>query len=280
MILIADSGSSKTDFRLIDNEQVTQFSSKGLNPDFQTSVSVKEEVQSVFTQELASQIKEVHFYGSGCSSKSRNKIIEDGLAPVFSAAEIIVEHDLLGAARAACGNQAGIAGILGTGSNCCSFDGENISKEYRTGGFIIGDEGGGVDIGKAVLKAFIEDYMPKELREKFDLRYQLTVDQLLENFYKKATPNRFIASFSRFAFHHREHPFMARLVHNSFDRYFQNQVLRHVTDQDLSLNLVGSIAFYFQEFIRKVGQERGIRVGTILEKPISGLTLYHQSISD
>jgi len=280
MILIADSGSSKTDWRLIEDKKVLQFECKGLNPDFQSPDTVEKEVLSVFDRQLASQVSVLYFYGSGCSSASRNKVIEDGLHPVFINAEIHVEHDLLGAARAACGNEAGIAGILGTGSNCCLFDGSQISREYRTGGYIIGDEGGGVDIGKRILKAFIEDYMPLGLREKFNARYQLSVDDILENLYKKPTPNRFVASFARFAFHHREDPFVAELIHDSFEKYFDNQVARHKGTDDLQLSLVGSIAFYFQEFIRKVGQEKGVVIGNILEKPISGLTLYHCSISD
>ncbi len=199
---------------------------------------------------------------------------------VFKNAQIKVKHDLLGAARASCGTEAGIAGILGTGSNCCLFDGKHVSREYRTGGYIIGDEGGGVNIGKRIIKAFIEDYMPNDLREKFDQRYALSVDDILENMYKKPSPNRFLASFSQFAFHHKEHPFISELIYRSFSAYFKNQVCRYPESKNLKLNLVGSIAFYYQEIIRKVAQEYKVAIGTIIEKPISGLSLYHTSISD
>ena len=280
MILIADSGSSKTDWRLIDGEQITQYSCKGLNPDFNRSDKVKLEVEAVFKDKVVNKAVDfIYFYGSGCSSKSRNKIVEKGLAAVFLTAKITVEHDLLGAARAACGNQPGLAGILGTGSNCCLFDGNDVTKEYRTGGFIIGDEGGGVDIGKRIIKSFIEDYMPSDLKESFEKRYQLSVDDILQKLYKEPQPNRFLASFARFAFHHKEDAFISEIIQQSFRAYFSNQVLRYAEATQLKLSLVGSIAFYFQEYIRKIASENGVTIGTILEKPVSGLSLYHSDLS-
>lgn len=280
MNLIADSGSSKTDWRLISKGEVKQFECKGLNPDFQTEETVELELRSIFSDKMAIDVEQIFFYGSGCSSESRSAIIQKGLQAVFKNAQIEVEHDLLGAARASCGNEAGLAGILGTGSNCCLFDGTDVSREYRTGGYIIGDEGGGVSIGKGIIKAFIEDYLPKDLRDKFIRRYSLSVDDILENMYKKSSPNRFLASFSQFAFHHREHPFISDLIYDAFSEYFRKQVCRYPESKELRLNLVGSIAFYYQEIIRKVAQEFKVSVGRIVEKPISGLTLYHCSISD
>lgn len=280
MILIADSGSSKTDWRLIDGKQVKQYSCKGLNPNFNSSNDVKLEVQSIFIDKTKNKaISYIYFYGSGCSSKGSNAIVEKGLAAVFPSAKILVEHDLLGAARAACGNEPGLAGILGTGSNCCLFNGSEVTREYRSGGFIISDEGGGVDLGKRIVKAFIEDYMPTDLREIFKKRYQLTVDDILQKLYKQPQANRFLASFSHFAFHHREHTFISEIIQASFRDYFSNQVLRHPEASQLKLSLVGSIAFYFQEYIRKIASENGVTIGTILEKPISGLSLYYSDLS-
>lgn len=280
MILIADSGSSKTDWRLVEGNKITQYSCKGLNPDFNSSKDIESEVATTFKNlPSTSTIKSIYFYGAGCSSDERNSIVEYGLKAIFGAASIEVEHDLLGAARAACGNQAGLAGILGTGSNCCLFDGKEVSREYRTGGFVIGDEGGGVDIGKRIVKAYIEDYLPTELRTVFDKRYNLSVDAILQKLYKEPQANRFLASFAKFALHHKENAFISELIQKAFSAYFKNQVLRYPEAKQLKLNLVGSIAFYFQEYIRNVGQENGVQIGTILEKPISGLTLYHSGLS-
>lgn len=279
MIVIADSGSSKTDWRIIGEDKISQYNCKGLNPDFNNTEDVRLATQETFENKDVSIVQEVYFYGSGCSSAKRNKVIEVGLEQVFKKAKIFVDHDLLGAARAACGKQEGLIGILGTGSNCCLFDGKEITREYRTGGYIVGDEGGGVDMGKRIIKHFIEEKFPKDLHEVFLTRYKLSVDDILESMYKKEYPNRFLASFSRFAFHHKEHPFMAKLIYDSLLAYFEEQVLRYPEATKLPLSLVGSISFYYQEFIRKVAAEKGVQIGTILEKPISGLSLYHANLS-
>ena len=139
MILVADSGSSKTDWRLINGADIQQFECKGLNPDFNEEEDVSREVSAIFNKEIGEKVSQLFLYGSGCSSPSRQELVRRGLQMVFPKAEIVVEHDLLGAARAACGKSAGIAGILGTGSNCCLFDGDKISRDFRSGGFVIGD---------------------------------------------------------------------------------------------------------------------------------------------
>tara|TARA_B110000046_G_scaffold42505_1_gene47098 strand:+ start:8359 stop:9204 length:846 start_codon:yes stop_codon:yes gene_type:complete len=278
MILIADSGSSKTDWRLIDKDTISQYSSIGLNPDFVDESKVALELSRTFTVLNKESVREVHFYGSGCSSKRRNKVIANGIKNVFSSAEINVYHDLLGAARAACGKNKGIAGILGTGSNCCLFDGEQVIQEFRSGGFIISDEGGGVDIGKRILKALIEGRMGEELQNRFIKSYKTDVDEILVCLYKKPFPNKYIANFSRFAYHNRENPFISELLQNSFRTYFQNMVTRYEECHTVPLNLTGSIAFYYQEVVRKVALEFDVKIGAILEKPISGLTLYHSEL--
>ena len=279
MILIADSGSTKTDWRLIDGQNITQFTSIGLNPDFVTSEKVTEVVENTFGAVKGAHILEIHFYGSGCSSESRNDIIAAGLKIFFRNTEITIHHDLLGAARASCGKNAGIAGILGTGSNACLFDGREVVKEFRSGGYIIGDEGGGVDIGKRIIKKFIEGkFEDADILKRFKHRYKVSVDDILENLYRKPQPNKYLATFSQFAFHHRENPEISTLLESSFQAYFDNQVHRFHNSENLPLNLVGSVAFYYQEIIRKVAAKNGITINTILEKPISGLTLYHSEL--
>lgn len=198
---------------------------------------------------------------------------------IFEKAQINVEHDLLGAARASCGKEAGLSGILGTGSNCCVYDGNNIIKDYRTGGYILGDEGGGVHMGKSVLKSFIEDKMPKDVREKFDAIYHTNVDEILENIYKKPLPNRYIAKFSQFAFQNREMVFLQKVILDSLISFFDSQVLRFEQAKTLPLNLIGSIAFHYQDYIREIAKTKNVRIGNILEKPISALVLYHHELS-
>ena len=278
MILIADSGSSKTDWRLVNGKEVSQFSCMGLNPDFVDSTKVAQELNQTFNTINKEEVTVVYFYGSGCSSESRSKVIADGIEMVFPNSVNYIYHDLLGAARAACGKNKGVAGILGTGSNCCFFDGDQITEAFKSGGFVLSDEGGGVDIGKRVLKAFVEGRMEEELENRFLKRYKTNVDEILYNLYKKPFPNKYLASFSQFAFHNKENAFVSELIQQSFRAYFENIVARYSDYQNIPLNLVGSIAFYYQEIIRKVALEYDVQVGTILEKPISSLTLYHTEL--
>lgn len=279
MQLIADSGSTKTDWRLIGEDgTIKQFISEGLNPFFHTKESVEKVLSSTFSEIGYKNVKAVFFYGAGCSSQEKNQLLEEAFKGVFINATVTVEHDLLGAARAACGKNEGLAGILGTGSNCCVFDGQHIVQSFPSGGYILGDEGGGVSIGKALIKAFIELRMPKDLLELFNTRYKLTTTQILDKIYKEPFPNRFLASFSSFTFHHRNHPFIADLLYKVFQAYFEVQVKQFEESKNLKLNLVGSVAFYYQELIRTVAKDQSVSIGTILEKPISGLTLFHQEL--
>ncbi len=276
MILVGDSGSTKTDWRLIENNQIlSQHSCEGLNPHFHTSDTVLEEIKICFDLELSDQITEVHFYGSGCSTEEKKQIAREAFKTYFTKAKLFIEHDLLGAARAACGKQQGLSGILGTGSNCCLYDGSNIVQENRSGGFMISDEGGGVHIGKLVLKNYIEKCFSDDLMNRFEKRYQTHYDEILTNLYKKPYPNRYMASFSKFAYHNRKEPVIQELILTCFRAYFRNQVCRFEEHQNMPLNLVGSIAFYYQDLIRAAAEEFSVRVGTILEKPISGIANFH-----
>lgn len=277
MILIADSGSSKTDWRLIErNGNIKPFESRGLNPYFHTVSSISETVEQTFQSINQKAIEHIYFYGSGCSTLESKSIVEQGIMQIFNSAKIKVMHDLLGSARAACGKNAGLAAILGTGSNCCVYDGSEIVKSRPSGGYILGDEGGGVNLGKRLLKTYVEKDLPSDLAEALENRYACNHEEILENIYKKPYPNRYMAQFSRFIYHHREHFFIAELIEMEFKAFFDHQVLRYEEALQLPLNLVGSIAFYYHEYIRSIAAEKGVRVGTILEKPISGLSLFHQ----
>ncbi|MCB0802681.1 MAG: hypothetical protein KDB74_06250 [Flavobacteriales bacterium] len=280
MILVADSGSTKTDWRLINGQSIlSQHICNGLNPHFHSIETVLQEVQKTFESSISTQIEQIHFYGSGASTSEKKKILSDGFQQHFPKAKIFIYHDLLGAARAACGSEKGLAGILGTGSNCCSYDGHEIVKEFRSGGFIIGDEGGGVSIGKAILKAYIENDMPQELVEKFNFQFKISYDEILDSLYKKPYPNQFLASLSHFAYHNKNHFFISAILVASFQAYFDVQVKRHENWDSLPLNLVGSIAYYYNQELKVVAEKNNIKLNTILEKPIAGLALYHAGLS-
>lgn len=280
MIVIADSGSSKTDWRVIKStEDILQLTSMGLNPNFHTVESVFDILKDTFKDStLNKKVEEIYFYGAGCSIESNNEMLFQVLSQFFTSARVEVHHDLLGACRASCGKKAGLTAILGTGSNCCRYNGEEIVESYPSGGYSIGDEGGGVNIGRRILKAYIEEYLPQNLRERFDFRYKLTLGDILKNLYQKEKPNRFMANFSHFAFQHKENPFISSQLVEEFSSFFDRKVLRYEGANELTLNMVGSVAYYYQELIRSVAEEKGVNVGIAIEKPIAALSLYHTNL--
>jgi glucosamine kinase len=174
-----------------------------------------------------------------------------------------------------CGHKPGIAIILGTGSNSCYYDGENIVANNPSLGFILGDEGSGGYLGKKILQAFLYNEMPADLHESFKTRYPITKEEVLDNVYKKSMPNRYTATFSRFLQHHVRHPFAAQMIYDAFADFFDHHVLKYPEYKQVSVNGTGSVAFYFSDILRAVAADKGCSIGTILESPIAGLTLYH-----
>lgn len=275
-MLIADSGSTKTDYRYVDTVgNIQQLQSPGLNPIFHSSESISKILEDILVELAQKPVDIVYFYGAGCSSEERVKIVERAFKSSFPLAKIKVEHDLLGAARATCGHNEGMVGILGTGSNSCIFDGEKILSEYPSSGYILGDEGGGVYMGKLLIKHYLEGKLPAELKSSFEQRYQLTRDDIIHKIYKEGIGSSFLASFSKFIFHHREHPFILQIIQKNFQDYMQVQLKSFEKHSLNTLSLVGSVAFYYQEYISSQFAKEGIRIGRVLEKPIAGLTLYH-----
>ena len=278
MILIADSGSSKTDWRLIDEEgKIHQAKTAGINPLLHTEAEVLTILQNELLPQLSKKdIRNVYFYGAGCASESACGLVATALKSVFFGAETAVTHDLLAAARALCHKEPGIACILGTGSNSCLYDGEKIVDKIPPLGYVLGDEGSGSYIGKQLLNAFLKRDMPADLSEKFAKRFEAEVATVLENVYRKPSPSRYIAGFSRFAFHHLKHPYIFRLVYKSFEDFFEKNVCKYENYQQYKVHFTGSIAFYYSNVLRQVANDKGLFVKNIVEAPIAGLTLYHQ----
>lgn len=279
MILIADSGSTKTDWRLIDaNQQIHQYTTQGINPYFQN----QQEIVQIIQTELLSQIRigmpihvsEIHFYGAGCGAIQRKRQVASALSPFFSSAHIDIHTDLLGAAHALCGSDPGIVAILGTGSNTCYYDGTSIVENHPSLGFILGDEGSGAHIGKTFIQAYLNKELPEPLADRFYERFQLDKDQILDSIYRQPMPNRFLASFSKFIFQNLKDQYLVDLVASCFEQLFEKQILNyeHVS---LRLNCVGSVAYYFSNILRAVAVNKGVTIGTIIETPIAALTLYH-----
>lgn len=278
MIIVADSGSTKTDWRIVpDQDEIIQIETIGLNPYY----TDKEKITHVFRDEVLSKIpnkkavKGLYFYGAGCSSEEKRTIVKTAFKQVLKDAEIKIEHDMLGAARATCKKEKGIVAILGTGSNACLYDGQEIINNRPNLGYVLGDEGSGAYMGKQLLKNYFYGDMPKELQKSFEKYYKdISLQECLKNIYEEPFPNRYIANFARFIYHKKDDSFVRHLIIRCFDDFFQYHILPYM-EYKYPLHLVGSIAMHFQTYIEFLADNYEIRLGNMVEKPIAGLTLFH-----
>jgi glucosamine kinase len=277
MILIADSGSTKTDWRLIDDrKKIIQFRTAGLNPFFLTSGEIKEIIQTEFSPEVHPEaVDRIFFYGAGCSSKEKCDVIKEALKSRFLNAEIEVYSDLLAACHSLFGTNEGIVAILGTGSNSCFYNGSEIARQVPSLGIILGDEGSGSHIGKRLLQGVFYRELPEQLLKKFDDRFHLSKEDVLEAVYRKKLPNQFLASFAHFAFQQRNEPSISKLIYTCFKEFFEHHISGYDAEGRYPIHCTGSIAYNFSEIFRQVAADKKIKVGTITESPISGLSLYY-----
>lgn len=280
MILIADSGSTKTDWRILDqNEVITQMQTVGFNPYYQDADSIANELKVNLLPFCTKEVTQVFYYGTGVTNEEKASVIKDAILKVFpTCQQIEAQSDVVGAARAACGKTAGIACILGTGSNSIYFDGEKTGFQVPPLGFWLGDEGSGGHLGKSLLLSYLHKELPLEIRAKFEEKYGI-MDRLtvLENAYHKPFPNRYFASFSRFLFDNLEDDFSRNLVENCFLQFFQKYILKYPMCHETAVNFVGSVAFYYKDLLIKIADSQEVKVGRILKSPIDGLVAFHQS---
>lgn len=278
MKLIADSGSTKTAWRLVDEKgQIHQIETQGFNPFFQDTEDILKILKQEFSGPEGIEIKapEIYFYGAGCSSDARNKIVKDALEVFFKDAKVQVNHDLLAAARASCGHKAGMVAILGTGSNSCHYDGVQIVENVASLGFILGDEGSGASIGKTFIADYLNKEVPENIAQNFYKRYKLSKEDILEAVYKKPFPNRFLAQFAKFVYQNLKEQYMADLVTNSFNSFLDKHICKYSVHKELKLGVVGSVGFYFSNILRRVSDAKGVEIDNFIESPIAGLTLFH-----
>ena len=223
-------------------------------------------------------IEEVYYYGAGCLSEGICSNVSRAIAANIPTAKIIsVNSDLLAAARALCGNAAGIACIMGTGSNSCYYDGKQIVDNVSPLGFILGDEGSGAVLGKLLVGDVLKKQLPEELCEKFLKEYDLDRMKIIENVYKKPAANRFLASLSPFLIKNIEEPAIHRLVLNAFKAFFVRNIENYSNYKSLEVSFVGSVAYYYQEVLKEAAAALDIKVGTIIKSPMEGLLKYHSN---
>lgn len=277
MKLIADSGSTKVSWRAIKNDgSVIEINSEGINPVFQPKEDIQKILRRDLKQILEEKIDQIFFYGAGVVAPEVSMTLAEVFKEVFPGAECVAESDVLAAARALCGHQPGISCIIGTGSNSCFYDGEKIVKNVKAGGFILGDEGSGGVLGRRFISDYIKGVLPEEITAEFDRRYGLDYLGIVQKVYKEPVPSRFLASFSPFILEFKDNSHIRSLICSNFDDFFKRNIV-HYDYEKYSVNVVGSIAFYYEDFLREAAAANNMKIGKILKDPIDGLADYHKS---
>jgi N-acetylglucosamine kinase-like BadF-type ATPase len=277
MKLIADSGSTKTLWTLLDaDNSYTQYYTPGINPFFQTEEEIEDHLRLHLQPQLnGDNFASIYFYGAGCAATKQISAVKNAFARVFHFHQIEVASDLLGAAKALCGDNAGIACILGTGSNSCYYDGEKIAQNVSPLGYVIGDEGSGASLGKRLVADCLKNQVSPAIKKRFLERFNLTQEHILENIYSKPFPSRFLASLSIFLKENLKEPEIERMVYEGFTDFFKRNVFQY-DYKNMQVHVVGSIGYYYREVLHRVADDLSVNLGHIIQAPMDGLIAYHK----
>jgi glucosamine kinase len=278
MILIADSGSTKCDWALLDEKghRLGVFETMGLNPYFHNEDVIAGAVSSNAPLALyAGKVRHIFFYGAGSSTSAMCAIVERGLKKVFPAAEIVVDHDLVGCAYSTYDGEPCISCILGTGSNSCYFDGATIYEAVPSLAYILGDEASGGYFGKILLREYFYKKLPKDLHAAFEEAYSLSKDEFISRVYREPNANVYLASFTRFIGQHAHHPHVIAWVVKGMREFIDIHVKCFPESLSVPVHFVGSVSHYFRHCLEEACRLEGIRLGKVIKKPIDGLIEYH-----
>lgn len=280
MIIIVDGGSTKCDWVILDNagNTIAKTQTIGMNPNMIEISQISNELNhnpELFNEKQ--KVEMLFFYGAGCGIEENQKKIQTSLQSFFTNAHIIVRDDLTAAAYSAYYGKPTMVGILGTGSNSCYFDGKEVIKKLPSLGFLIGDDGSGCALGKALIKNYFMKKLPTELYQDFTNTYQLSIQELIQKIYHSPKVNTYLASFNEFIYHHKEHPYIQHLIFEEFKNYFDYQILPYSESKHCEINFIGSIAFLYQDILKSAANECQLKVGEIIQKPIENLVNYHKN---
>ncbi|MCX6257195.1 MAG: ATPase [Bacteroidia bacterium] len=277
LILIAESGTTKTDWRLVADRKVNlAFKTAGFNPFFVSPEFIRSELSAVIADYFnAIAIETVFFYGAGCSSDGRCNIIREGLISLFPNAEILIDTDLSAAAKALFPDDEGIAVILGTGSNSCYCKAGTITGRFNSLGYILGDEGSGNHMGRKLLKAYLQEELSPELHEMLSRELSMNTAEILDQLYMKPFPNRFLASFSQFIYNNIDNPFCKSIVSESLNEFFKNNLCRYPGFPDLIIRCTGGIANAFISELKQTAENYGAEINAVIASPVDELVNYH-----
>lgn len=280
MILIADGGSTKADWIALDknNNEVFRVRTLGLNP----AVSQKEELTNRIVNmfqliNIKEEVKELYFYGAGCGTPKASLILKEVMESIFINAQVSIAEDMLAAVYAASGKTPAMVCILGTGSNSCYFDGEQMHMKVASLGYVLMDEASGNYFGKRLIRDYYYGLMPKNIVEKFEKEYTLDVDTIKLNLYQMPNPNMYLATFAKFMFDFKEEKYVRRLMKKGFEKFFKYRILPYELSKETPIYFIGSIAFYFREILDDVAHKNGLEITDVIQRPIDKLIEYHKN---
>ena len=290
MRLIIDAGSTKMEWILLDGNVVKQrFYTEGFNPNYAERQCLENIIHLVETRFIASpncetsfsrrdksaSLQTIYYYGTGCGNEQNCQIIKEVFQGRFPEADIHVTHDLMAACHALLGREKGIACILGTGSNSCLYDGENIVEKAVSLGYMVGDDGGGMHIGREVVRTYFYGFMPEDLKQKFDAAYHLELKDFIQRLYHEGQPSKYLATFAKFAGEHQRHPFIYDLVKKCFKAFIEAFVLRFEGGEKMKVSFIGSVAFHFQDILKEALSDYGLTMDKVMQAPAEGLIRYY-----
>ena len=277
MILIADSGSTKCSWALCDNNGnlIKEITTIGFNPYFIDNNSIQIHLEQSQLKQYKEQITEIFFYGAGCSSKQKNKIIQAAFKIFFKNAKITINHDLDAACLAMYNGTPNITCILGTGSNSCFYNGKKIIESAPSLGFIMGDEASGNYFGKKILNLYYNNLMPNELKQQLESEFETDISVVNKNIYNSDRPNVFLAKYFPFIVKTKTHPLIQKLIKNSINDFFNLHVKCFNNYHEVETNFIGSVAFFLSEEIHTTAKNNNLKIGKILQNPIKRLIEFH-----
>ncbi len=275
--LIADSGATKTEWRLVGKGSFKSFFTVGLSPYHMDRSQIRETLLKAFPKILFKKnIVSIHYFGTGCKTKPNANIVKKALEDIFPETTVHVTHDLMGAAIATCGKQAGIACILGTGSNSCSFDGKKILLNSPGLGYILGDEGSGAYLGRKIIQHFLYGTFDAPLMKSFKDHFKTNKNEILQKVYKEPFANRYLASFTIFLSMHRGHFIIENIIEDGLRDFFEQHLGAYPQRYTVPIHFVGSIAFHFKDKIAELCHDFGFKLGVIIKQPMDGLVAFHK----
>ena len=276
--LIADSGSTKTEWGLLGDGQPVILKTQGVSPFFQSAEQIKDILQKELVPQLpaGSHIAEVYFYGTGLSQLKNLQLVSDAIKAVWPGAIYDVQHDLMGAARSLCGHNEGVVSILGTGSNSGYYDGKNIVKNNPGLGYILGDEGSGAYLGRKVLQYYLYKSFDEDLLSRFEYKYNTNKDEILENVYRKPLANRYLSQFAEFLSENRSHFMIENILEDGLNDFFFNHIYKYRESWTTALHFTGGVAWHFRDIITELCELYELPMGRVLRTPMDGLLEYHR----